>query len=189
MYRWIFFNGPLWITIFCVTFLMGMLTLSVMREEKALIAMHNESILRNNAEEQGDYVSGNNENVELNEFNRRDLAATNTNGSHQSHENESFNENDANSSEGGDVERRSSNNKRHPTLHREASFKLERTKRIFRQAFLYVGICYVTWFIPTMGVLIARTNQDALIMTPPFFILVVMCIFQPMQGFWNSLGK
>ena len=166
---------------------MGMLTRSVMREEKAVIAMQNESIHRRNA---GNDVFDNDGTAELAEFTSTDPSATRADFSAQSdNDDESFNENYTNDSESNDAERRT-NSKRILSLRREASFKLERTKRIFRQAFLYVGICYITWFIPTMGVLIARNNgEDDLIVTPPFFILVVTCIFQPMQGFWNSLGK
>jgi hypothetical protein len=72
-----------------------------------------------------------------------------------------------------------------PTLYREESFRLERTKVLFRQASLYVGAFYISWFIPSITSIIRIGVQR--MDKPPFAVLVLVCIFEPMQGFLNCL--
>ena len=162
--------------IVCVTVLMGMLTLSVMREEKEVIANRNKSIQRINVnEEEGkdDVFTDNDLNRELD-------------GSNPS---ESDNENNESDIKDSRVQQDSSNRNNRPhTLRREESFQLERTKMLFRQASFYVLTFYITWAPSTIGALLAFFSYQAR-GYPPFAILVLICTFEPMQGFWNSLGK
>lgn len=217
MYRWIFFYGPLWATIVCVTVLMGMLTFGVMKEEKDAIVKRNKSYdvtsfgedqyesHRGESEDSNDGVDSrlggdtddqnNNDNEHLsgstnddtsqnsscshhsNEHPKSDLIQTNYTNNHTSrhsnrHNNEFIQFNTA--SEVHDTSR--------SPLHREESVKLERTKKMFYQALLYVGVFYLTWIIPT----VLRLQQ--LFSRPiPFWVLVTTACLAPTQGFWNWL--
>lgn len=167
IYRWAFYNGPLWLMIICVTVLMGMLTLSVKREEKEVIAKRNEGTgsSDDNAGEGEDVFDDNNLNVDI------DVSQISCE--------------DINASIKDDINH---GHKTPSAFRREENFNLERTKRLFKQAVFYVITFYITWFPSTIGALLAfftYTGRGR----PPFSILVLICTFEPMQGFWNSLGK
>ncbi len=115
---------------------MIMLTLSVMKEEKDVIMLHNRSIQA-----------------------RRSSLEVDDGASNQNSDN--------------------SNNHRLP---KSESFRLERTKKMFYQALLYVGVFYITWIIPTINRIVQMVNRNS-----PFALAVGTVILAPMQGIWNWL--
>lgn len=188
IYRWIFFMGPLWIMVLSVTLLMGMLTVSVMKEERTIISKRNESIQSSNINrlEQNDDFFDNNVRDEHDDSSPSDVRATsNINDIHRL--NESDNDGISKCSADNDTKRKISNNHLISILYREESFELERTKRLFRQALLYVGVFYITWVVPSITSLIKISSQKTV--EPPFFVLVLICLLEPMQGFWNCIGE
>lgn len=66
---------------------------------------------------------------------------------------------------------------------REESFRLERTKEIFHQALMYVGVFYLTWTAPTIGSAL-RIDSDRI---PAYPISVLIILLLSLQGFWNWL--
>ncbi|KAL3790852.1 hypothetical protein HJC23_004482 [Cyclotella cryptica] len=70
-----------------------------------------------------------------------------------------------------------------PRLPKSESFRLERTKKMFYQALLYVGVFYITWIIPTINRVEQMVNDG----NSPFGLAVGTAILAPMQGIWNWL--
>jgi hypothetical protein len=229
MYRWIFFYGPLWATIVCVTVLMGMLTNSIMNEEKDAIAKRNKSHdVTSFGEDQyeshcgesedsnddmnnhlGDDTNDQNNNVNGNVSSTTNNEDTSQNSSSTHHSNEYNIDVIQNNNTTDDISRprlhhQNSNTSRHskrqnnefiqcnttnhntlrppPPLHREESIKLERTKKMFYQALLYVGVFYLTWTIPTVMRFCQLLNHPS-----PFWVIAMTACLAPMQGFWNWL--
>ena len=65
---------------------------------------------------------------------------------------------------------------------REESFRLERTKEMFHQALMYVGVFYLTWTAPTIGSAL-RIDSDRI----SYSLAVLIIVLLPLQGFWNWL--
>ena len=177
--------GPLWMLVFCVTILMGMLTLSVMREEREAIAKQNESAKSriSNTQEQDDDIfeddlGGSSPRIVT------DMADMNCNNEAK----KPYNGTVTNYSDNIDMMgERSNRNDPTPTPYRQETFNLERTKILFRQASLYVGVFYISWLIPSIASIIRIGVQK--MDKPPYGVLVLVCIFEPMQGFLNCLGE
>lgn len=188
MYRWIFFYGPLWATITCVTILMGMLTRSVMREERDMIVTRNRSNDRTSFadEEQDDFETNNEESGESNIENDNDCTDKN-NGRNGESNNESQSvilQSNGNNreDEGLDQSNITNNSDTRPQLQKTESIRLERTRKMFYQAILYVGVFYLTWTIPTVLRFMQVLNCHT-----PFSVLALTACLAPMQGFWNWL--
>ena len=52
-----------------------------------------------------------------------------------------------------------------------------------KQAYLYVGSCFITYSIPIAIVIVGIFLGEV----QPFFLRVLQAIFQPLQGFWNLI--
>lgn len=79
-------------------------------------------------------------------------------------------------------DRTGENNNSERRLRKTDSFRLERTKKMFYQALLYVGVFYITWIIPTINRFMQLIRGSSV-----FALLVLSAFLAPMQGFWNWL--
>jgi len=117
-FRLIAHIAPIWVTIIIITILMVVLTLSVRNEEKMAIAMRDTSVENASGSEQS------------NSINDDDLIVDN------GHEDPNLNQTMP-TVHGTQVDRI-------PQFKREGSVRLERTKKMFHQALLYVAVFYLT---------------------------------------------
>jgi len=157
LYRWLFFFAPQWAAVICITVLMVLLTLSVRKDEKDVISMMRDEERRRQQQQLDVSVHDNNGNDQELDQPDGDLNHTND------RNNDAINR---------------------PQFVKEASIKLQRTKQMFRQALLYVGVFYLTWTLPTVGTLIRESDADKPI---PFSILAMVNFLVPLQGLWNWL--
>ena len=153
-FRVITYSIPIWAIIITITILMVMLTLSVRKEEKTVVETRDMSI--ENASGSGYSSSINNGDLILN----------------NSHEDSNLNQ----------TIHTVHQIPRIPQLKKEESIRLERTKKMFHQALLYVAVFYVTWTIPTVEGILRKSSGQHI-----FFLSVLTCILLPMQGFGNWL--
>ena len=147
---------PIWVTIIIITILMVMLTLSVRNEEKMAIAMRDTSVENASGSEKS------------NSINNDDLIVDN------GHEDPNLNQTMLT------VHRTQVD--RIPQFKREGSVRLERTKRMFHQALLYVAVFYLTWTIPTVQGIMRKSGGLHI-----FSLSVLSCTLLPLQGFGNWL--
>jgi hypothetical protein len=80
------------------------------------------------------------------------------------------------------ISNENSDNTSNRRLQKSESFRLERTKKMFYQALLYVGVFYITWIIPTINRIVQMGDGNS-----PFALAVGTAILAPMQGIWNWL--
>ena len=138
---------------------MVMLTLSVRKEEKEIIAMQNVGI-EYTPRFEDEKKSNDSDEDNNNQFGQSGPEPDKTHNNCASH----------------------STNRQYS---REERFKLERTKEMFHQALLYVGVFYLTWTLPTIGSgLKMHTNRNYVFVFP---LTVLTVLLLPLQGFWNWL--